>query len=283
MITRKHILLLVVLSAILVSAAQAFPTGIVFSDNLRVRDKPGLGGQVTGTLSTNALVALFDVTGSGSFSNGLWDMWYRISPTSEQWINAAYVARLPFVLTVNGTPRTIVGAENRLNETWLIPGTLNFNFFDDNSPSAHTPLGTPFPARNLLRDNPEIRLSLLCRTPLSDVNPDGGGHALVAHPKNFVHKDYTRITYSEGRSHHENKVVYEIETDMNTPLPFKWLYGIAPGDSIQVLRQKIGIESLPARLRIPGQGEGYLQIELFGSTELTSILWTFQVPYNAEW
>ncbi len=71
MITRKHILLFIVLASILVSITQAFPTGIVFSDNLRIRDKPGLDGTVTGTLSTNALVALFDVSGLGSFSNGV--------------------------------------------------------------------------------------------------------------------------------------------------------------------------------------------------------------------
>ncbi len=281
MITRKHILLFIVLSSILISITRAFPTGIVFSDNLRIRDKPGLGGTVTGTLGTNALVPLYSVTGSGSFSNGVWDMWYRISPTSEQWINAAYVARLPFVVTVNGTPQTIIGAQERLGETWLLPGTLNFNFLDEDNTSAQTPLGNPFPARHLLRDNPEIRLSLLCRTPFSDITPRGGGHALFAHPKDFVQNDYTRITYSEGRSHHEQMVVYEINTD--TPLPFQWLYGIALGDSVQVLRQKIGIESLPARLRIPGQGAGYLQIELSGTDVLTGVRWTFQMPYNAEW
>ncbi len=208
-------------------------------------------------------------------------MWYRISPTSEQWINATYVARLPFVLTVNGTPQTIIGAQERLGETWLMPGMLNFNFFDDDSTSQQTPLGNPFPARNLLRDNPEIRLSLLCRTPFADIKPAGGGHALFAHPKDFVHNDYTRITHSEGRSHHEQTLVYEIDTD--TPLPFRWMYGITLGDSVQVLRQKLGIESLPASLRIPGQGEGYLQIELSGTNVLTGVLWTFQVPYNAEW
>lgn len=78
---------------------------VVFSDNLNVRDAPSIDGNKVEALPTMTPVAVYGVSGSGELKGGTLDLWLKIAD-SERWVNAYYVAMLPFFTRETGRVNT---------------------------------------------------------------------------------------------------------------------------------------------------------------------------------
>ena len=89
--------------------------GIVFSDNLNVRNAPGISGEVINTLPTLTPVAIYEASGSGKYKNGILDIWLKISE-DEQWVNAYYVAMLPFFTRETGRINTLAELTSNITD-----------------------------------------------------------------------------------------------------------------------------------------------------------------------
>ncbi len=259
--------------------ASALVPAVIFSDNVRVRSAPSVSSNVVGSVGANTLVSVFESAGDGEFRDGLWDRWYQISQQPTQWVNAAYVALFPFVIRVNGEYQTIVGAQTRSGETWLIPGTINLIFPYAPEYQIHEPLENSFPARGLLRDNPELRLSQFCLAPLRDHLPvNFSDNTLSAGVHAYINENSCRITSSWQYPAY----LFEMSTEFDIDYPYRWQYAIAQWDTLETLRLKIGIESLPVRFRISAEGGSWIELVLDGTTELSLIHWSFMSPESSE-
>jgi hypothetical protein len=88
--------------------------GIIFTENLRIRDTPSTNGNIVGNclnevvvqqntakevvfevLYENMIVNIYEKSGTQTMQNGTFDYWYKISDTKNYWINAYYVALFP--------------------------------------------------------------------------------------------------------------------------------------------------------------------------------------------
>lgn len=78
---------------------------LVFSDRLNVRTSPGLGGQVIRRLDTLTPIAVYEFSGTATWSDGVLDVWLRIS--KDEWINGNYVVMLPFSTETMGEINTL--------------------------------------------------------------------------------------------------------------------------------------------------------------------------------
>ncbi len=93
-------------------SAFCFPAerGIIFTDNLRIRNAPSITGKVIGTcidevvveqngiaeiLYKNKIINIYEKSGTKTMKDGVFDYWYKISDTMNCWINAYYVALFP--------------------------------------------------------------------------------------------------------------------------------------------------------------------------------------------
>lgn len=83
---------------ILLNSAYIFSqkTGIVYSNNVRVRNQPTTNATIISTRQKNNLVTIYEVSGSGLMLNGVWDYWFKISEKDNLWINAYWVFTIPF-------------------------------------------------------------------------------------------------------------------------------------------------------------------------------------------
>jgi hypothetical protein len=100
----------VLICTLLSSLCFSVERGLIFTENLRIRDLPSTNGKVVGTcirdvvieqngtrnvLYENKIINIYEKSGSQTMQNGFFDYWYKISETENYWINAYYVAFFP--------------------------------------------------------------------------------------------------------------------------------------------------------------------------------------------
>lgn len=73
--------------------------GVINNDYATVRNIPGTkGAKVTGVVQKGTKVTICDVRGTGKVSGNTLDLWYKISETEEQYVNATSVNIFPFYM-----------------------------------------------------------------------------------------------------------------------------------------------------------------------------------------
>jgi hypothetical protein len=77
-----------------------FSDSITITDELNVRSSPSIDGTIIQTKRFGDILHLYDQQGSGNFllEEGILDLWYKISPDREEWVNALYVKIFPFYI-----------------------------------------------------------------------------------------------------------------------------------------------------------------------------------------
>lgn len=72
---------------------------IVTTDILNIRNNPSLNSKVIGKYKFGDIIKIYKEQGTERLQNEeLLDLWYKISPNEDKWINALYVTRFPFVI-----------------------------------------------------------------------------------------------------------------------------------------------------------------------------------------
>ena len=72
-------------------------------DRVNMRDAPSLSGTVVRQAFFGDFFTVYDTSGSRVMENGVLDLWHRVSPDSELWINALFVRLLPFRIATRET------------------------------------------------------------------------------------------------------------------------------------------------------------------------------------
>jgi hypothetical protein len=153
----KNILMKYYFFLILISLNTSFlfcqEKGIIFTENLRIRNNPSLNADIINTRSCCA-VTIYDKSGTKEFKNGIFDYWYKISENENQWVNAFYVAIFPiffnFDVTVNGKDYKILNMDNS--------GIMDYYILDKGNVSIMQKDNALY---NNIKDNPYLRLSEL--------------------------------------------------------------------------------------------------------------------------
>jgi hypothetical protein len=167
--------------------------GFIFTNNLRVRNRPAINAQVIGncsdkvivqvngkneTIYNNKLIYVYDKKGSGRYINGVWDYWYKISEKENYWINGFYVAFFPiyfrYDISAAGYSYKIIDIDNNYHFTYyLIPPV--------SSTRSHYSKGemTDVEMMEKITDSPILRLSELVK----DINRriNGQGYHNIEH------------------------------------------------------------------------------------------------------
>ncbi len=98
MFIKKNIICFVLFVFAQLGFSQKFE-GVSYSNNLRVRNQPSLEGKVVKVLPCHTKVTVYDSEGSNMWKNGIWDFWYKISDSKDEWVNAYYIGLFPFVVS----------------------------------------------------------------------------------------------------------------------------------------------------------------------------------------
>jgi hypothetical protein len=73
------------------------------TNSLDVMDTPSVEGNILRQSSFGDFFRVWDTRGSGRIENGILDLWYKISPDNQEWINALYIRQLPFYIASDST------------------------------------------------------------------------------------------------------------------------------------------------------------------------------------
>lgn len=68
------------------------------TDALNVRNASNAGGEIIRTAAFGEHFYLFDTAGTGEVENGIMDLWYKVSETGDEWVNALHLRTLPFTI-----------------------------------------------------------------------------------------------------------------------------------------------------------------------------------------
>jgi hypothetical protein len=206
--------------------------GIIFTNNLRIRNSPSINAQIIGncsdkvivqvngkneTIYNNKLIYVYDKKGSGRYIKGVWDYWYKISETENYWINGFYVAFFPiyfhYDLSVAGYRYKIINIDNNYHFTYYLIPPISDN-------RSHYSKGemSDFEMMGKITDSPILRLSELVK----DINRriNGEGYHNIEHfdllydIKNIKDKETIKTIFGEIHMGHPGIFSYEIN-DLN--------------------------------------------------------------------
>ncbi|MCL2209647.1 MAG: hypothetical protein FWC19_06165 [Treponema sp.] len=74
---------------------------IVLSDDVNIRDEPGLNSGIIRKTSFPEIFIIYEFSGTGLYKDGVLDKWAKISKEKSEWINYYYIASFPFVVSAN--------------------------------------------------------------------------------------------------------------------------------------------------------------------------------------
>ncbi|MDR0320739.1 MAG: SH3 domain-containing protein [Treponema sp.] len=100
-----------------------FSESINITDVLTVRSSPSINGTIIQTKKFGDIFQIYDKQGSGDLiSEGrVVDLWYKISPDREEWVNAFYVREFPFYIAgEDSTYRPDVGDNDMYTSSIIV-------------------------------------------------------------------------------------------------------------------------------------------------------------------
>jgi len=74
---------------------------IVLSNNVNIMDNPTFNSNIIRKVSFPEILIVYEITGSGTYQNGVFDKWAKISNIKSEWINYYYIVSFPFVISGN--------------------------------------------------------------------------------------------------------------------------------------------------------------------------------------
>jgi surface protein len=244
--------------------------GIVFRDNAEVRSNPSSSGRVIEILDCGEPITIYETRGSGEYSRGVWDSWYKIS-NEEKWINRNYASQLPFYLSQNNPLTCVVSMEEDHNYLSVTPGSFWTGAYEEHEFFNYDKF---LIEKNILLNNPEICLTDLCLNPIAGCEepyaiPIG---SLCDYEVTEESADPNVTTYT-----HRKRAVYSVTIDRTQNSELNLKYGIKVGDTLHILKKKIGVNSLPASFSISSDRKGAFEIELIleGTNSLEGIKWIY--------
>lgn len=95
------IVILILNSVSFLSSEEPIKEYIVLSNNVDIHDGPAQNSNVVRRTSFPDILAVYEIAGSGTFNNGVFDKWARISEERAEWINYYYISSFPFVISAN--------------------------------------------------------------------------------------------------------------------------------------------------------------------------------------